>query len=60
MAQDTENCLERVAACGEEVPRRRLAYEPPRLRHLGGVREITLGSGGILADGGTPTKTARA
>jgi hypothetical protein len=31
--------------------RRPLAYEPPRLTHLGSLREITLASNGSFGDG---------
>lgn len=30
----------------------RLPYKAPRLRHLGSVRELTLGATGAFADGG--------
>ncbi len=40
----------RQAHPATEAPRK--AYVAPRIRHLGSVRELTLGSGGTITDSG--------
>ena len=39
------------ASAPVEGPAPRLAYRPPRLRHLGSVRELTLGGTSGMAEG---------
>lgn len=41
---------ETTGNCAQPQPRR--AYHGPTLRHLGSVRELTLGATGFLADAG--------
>ena len=45
-------------AGSSEASPARLPYKAPRLRHLGSVRELTLGATGSAADGGA-TKMIR-
>jgi hypothetical protein len=60
MPQDTENRSEHPSASAETSGSPRLPYEPPRLRYLGAVREVTLGSLGGFSDSLGGFKATRA
>jgi hypothetical protein len=54
---DTNNYTGEGAAASGAAKVERKPYRSPRFQHLGSVRELTLGSGVVLPDIGSPSST---